>query len=91
MLCDVSCPTLQSLQLKIPKVTSSIVVIMELFQMIVGLGVALYSIQVIKNGGDCVRHDHSVKLINCVYSSFVILASKMCYDFFVGQRKQKQV
>jgi len=79
---------LKALKVQIPKKISMTITILQLAQMIIGVGVNLYSLYVLGTEAGCAREPYSIKLIGTVYGSFMVLFADFLYKSYFGKSKK---
>ncbi|OXA58804.1 hypothetical protein Fcan01_06641 [Folsomia candida] len=80
----------KTLKVSLCSATSTLLLILELIQMIVGLFLGGYTLYVIKIGGNCIRHPVSIAFLNFIFVSLGVVAAKLLLQKFVsGRRKLK--
>jgi len=80
---------LKVLKYRVPRKVSMLITTLQLLQMIVGVGINLYSVHIIRLYGpnSCARDPVSIKWTGGVYASFIILFAHFFYERYIVKRK----
>ena len=82
--------TLRALRFKVPRVINKVITTLQLSQMVLGLGIAIYMRHTLVNGIPCATNWRTVKFSFLMYLSYFILFAKFFYDTYVKPKPMKK-
>ncbi|CAL8097160.1 unnamed protein product [Orchesella dallaii] len=81
---------LKSMKVYIPRNFSMIITSLQLTQMIVAVGLNIYSLYIIGTGGECAREPGSLVWVGVIYGSYMYLFADFMYKSYFCKKTKKQ-
>ena len=81
---------LKALKVPVPKVISKWITTLQLLQMVVGVSINIYQVQVLRQGIDCVVTSGHITVAFLMYFSYALLFAKFFYDSYINVGKVKK-